>query len=129
MAINNDVYYNAVFIGALEANITGRNESSATATDYLTETQIAEAIALEVDSLIAEDALVSTGGGDASVLASDTSTHAFNTQQRSQLLGACTRAILSGRRNSSTTQSFYATVAAAIKALWTEGLLKLTNAA
>ena len=129
MAINNDAYYNAAFAGALEGIVEGRTISSATATDYATPVNAAEAFALEIDSLIVEDALVATGAGDASCLAGSTSTIVFNGRYRPMLLQACARAYFSGRNYSDAVVADYAVAAAAVKAVWTQGLTKLTNAA
>lgn len=129
MAINNDAYYNAAFMGALEGILEGRTITSSTATDYATQVNAADAFAQEIDSLIAEDALVSTGGGDASCLAGSTSTIVFNGRYRPMLMQACSRAYFAGRNFTDAVVADYAAAAAAVKAAWTQGLTKLTNAA
>jgi hypothetical protein len=129
MAINNDAIYNAAFIGALAGMVQGRGVKSATATDYATEVNAAEAYALKVDSLIAEDATIATGGGDASYLAGSTSTIVYNGRTKGLLMKALSQSAWVERASVSTTQSDYATIAAAVVALYTEALTKLTNAA
>ena len=129
MAILNDAYYNAAFTGALAGMFSGRSIKSATATDYSVQVNAAEAFALEVDSLIPEDALVSTGAGDASYLAGSTSTIVSNGRARPALLLQISKAVFEGRNSSDIVPADYATIAGAVKAAWTQGLTKLTNAA
>jgi len=127
MANNNNIYYNAAYCGFIEGALAGRNPTSSTATDYLDLTQAAQAFAQRVDSLIAEDALVSTGGGDPSQLAITTNTIAADEQWRAGLLQSVCRGIIAGRYPTSEVAGDYATPAAAAKAVWTEGLLLLVT--
>lgn len=129
MAINNDAYYNAAFIGALAGIQAGRSVTSSTASTYAAAVNAAEAYAVELDSLIAEDARVSTGGGDASCLAGSTSTIVFNGRYLPMMLQELSRAAFSERAYSDIVSADYATLAGAVKAEWTQGLTKLTNAA
>lgn len=129
MTINNDIYYNAALVGALAGALGGRAFSSATAADYATQVNAAEAFALELDSLIAEDALVTTGAGDASQLAITTSTIASNEQFRAGMLQELSRSQFDGRNIIDAVQADYASSAAAVKAAWTQGITKITNAA
>ena len=127
MANNNNIYYNAAYCGFIQGALQGRNPTSSTATDYLDLTQAAQAFAQRVDSLIAESALVSTGGGDPTQLAITTNTIAANEQWRAGLLQAVCAGIIAGRYPVSETSADYATPAAAAKACWTEALLLLVT--
>lgn len=129
MAINNDAVYNAALIGALGGMLGGRDFDSSTATDYATQVNAAEAFALQLDSLIAENASISTGGGNASMLAPTTSTIVYTQAIYQQLVQALSRAHFEGRAYSSATQAFYTSAAAAVFAALTQALTKLTNAA
>lgn len=128
MANNNNCYYNAAYIGFIKGSLLGRRETSATAADYLALTQRAQAFAQEVDSLIAEDALVSTGGGNPTMLV-DTASNTIqsNTQFRPGLLQAICEAQIAGRNPTSTTAADYAVDAAACKAAFTEALLLIVS--
>lgn len=126
MAILNNIYYNAAFQGAMEGILTGRDFTSSTAADYASAVNAAEAYALQVDSIIVFDALVTTGASNTQ-LAITTNTIAANEQHRAGLLQALSRAKFSGRRASSTTQADYTDEAAAVKAAWTQGLTKLVT--
>lgn len=125
MANNNNIYYNAAYCGFIQGALQGRNQTSSTATDYLDLTQAAQAFAQRVDSLIAESALVSTGGGDPSQLAITTNTIAANEQWRAALLQSICAGQTAGRYPKSETSADYATPAAAAHAAWVEGLLLL----
>ncbi len=126
MAIINDIYYNSALQGCLEGILTGRDFTSSTAADYATAVNSAEAFALQLDSIIAADALVTTGGA-ATQLAITTNTIAANEQHRAGLLQAISRAKFAGRRPSSATQADYTDEAAAVKGAWTQGLTKLVT--
>jgi hypothetical protein len=126
MAYNNNIYGNAAFCGALEGIMNGRTITSSTATDYATQCNAAAAFASELDSLIAFDALVSTGAG-ITQLAITTNTIAANEQWRAGLLQALSRAYFADRNFTDTTVADYATAAGAVKAVWTQGLTKLVT--
>jgi len=125
MAYLNNIYGNAAFVGAYSAMFDGRSPLSATATDYLPQKTAALAIAVAVDALILFDALVSTGAG-ITQLAITTNTIAANEQFRAGLLQSITYAVFSGRSPASTLAAS-AVTAAAIFAIWTEGLLGLVT--
>jgi len=129
MAINNDIYYNAALLGALAGSLDGRAFTNPLATSYAPEVNAAEAFALELDSLIAEDALVTTGAGDASQLAITTSLIASNEQWRAGLIQALARSQFSGRDIRDVVPADYLTAATAVFAAWTQGITKITNAA
>lgn len=126
MAILNNIYYNAAFSGAMEGILANRAFTSSTAANYATAVNAAEAYALKLDSLIAFDALVTTGASNTQ-LAITTNTIAANEQWRAGLLQALSRAQFWGRSISSTTQAEYAEEAAAVVAAWTQGLTKLVT--
>lgn len=136
MALLNNIYYNAAYIGFIEGAIEGRGiypninaagaDISAIAGTYLTLTQAAQAFATEVDSLIPFDALVSTGASNTQ-LAVTTNTIAANEQWRAGLLRSICRAALAGRYGLDAVAVDYAGLAAACKAAWTEGLLLLVT--
>lgn len=127
MANNNNIYYNAAYTGFIEGALSGRGVASSTATDYLDLTQAAQAFAVKVDSLIVEDALVSTGGGNPSQLAITTNTIAADEQWRAGLLQSICRGVISGRYPVSETAATYATLAAIVVAIFTEGKLLLVT--
>lgn len=128
MANNNNIYYNAAFCGFIGGALQGRGIKSApVAADYLDLTQAAQAFAQRVDSLIAESALVSTGGGDPSQLAITTNTIAADEQWRASLLEKVCMGIIAGRYPKSEVSADYAALATAAKAVWTEGLLLLVT--
>ena len=129
MAINNDAVYNAAFIGALSGMLSGRDFDSSTATDYATQVNAADAFALQLDSLIAENASISTGGGNASMVAPTTSAIVFTQSAYMHAISQLSCAQFNGRAASSATQSFYTTAAAAVNAALTQALTKITNAA
>lgn len=126
MALLNDIYFNAAFCGALEGILEGRDFLSSTATDYATQCNAANAFATELDSLIAFDALVTTGASNTQ-LAITTNTIAANEQWRAGLLQAISRAKFAGRNLTDSTVLNYADEAAAVKAAWTQGLTKLVT--
>lgn len=126
MAIQNNIYYNAAYVGFLEGSLEGRPQTSSTATDYLALTQSAQAYALQVDSLIAFDALVTTGASNTQ-LAITTNTIAANEQWRAGLLQALARAQIAGRFRLDSVQADWAALAAIVKAQWTEALLLLVT--
>lgn len=127
MALANDIYYNAAYCGFIKGALSGRAQTSTTAADYLDLTQAAAAFATEVDSLIAEDALVTTGGGTPTQLAITTNTIAANEQWRAGLLQAICEGLIGGRYPASEVAADYAAIAAQVKAIWTEGLLLLVT--
>lgn len=129
MAILNDCVYNAAFTGALAGALSGRPFDSTTAADYATQVNAADAFALQLDSLVAENASLSTGGGNASMVAPTTSTIVFTQTVYVQAVYALAFAQFSGRSISSTTQAGYSGEAAACFAALTQALTKLTNAA
>lgn len=129
MAIVNDLIFNMAFQGALEGMLEGRPFESSTATDYEAQCDAADAYAQEVDSLIAEDATISTGGGDASVLVPTTSAIQANEIFKGGLIRALSRAQFAGRVITNTTAANYASEAAAVKAAYTQAVTHFTNAA
>lgn len=129
MAILNDCVYNAAFTGALAGSLEGRAFTSSTATDYATQVNAADAYALALDALIAENASLSTGGGNASMVAPTTSTIVFTQTVYVQAVYALSRAQFAGRNITSATQANYTDEAAAVFAALTQALTKLTNAA
>ena len=128
MAILNDIYYNAALVGALSGALDGRAFSNPLAPSYAPEVNAAVAFATQLDSLIAEDALVTTGGGDASQLAITTSTIASNEQWRAGMLQELSRSQFSGRDIKDVVPADYATAALAVFAAWTQGIAQITNA-
>lgn len=129
MPILNDLLYNHAVIGAVAGLLDGRPVTSSTAADYATAVNAAEAFALQLDSIIPEDATISTGGGDASQLALSSSANAYNALAKSSLIRELSRSQFSGRFSSSAVQADYSAEAAAVKAAYTQALTKLTNAA
>lgn len=129
MAINNDTLFNACLSGALAGMIAGRGIKSATATDYATEVNAAVAIATEVDSLIAEDGTITTGGGDASSLVITDSATTSACIHKPLMMHAIAKGALEGRGATSATAADYAVIAAAIKACYTQAIAQITNAA
>lgn len=129
MTIANDTLFNAAMSGALSGMLSGRMISSATAADYAGEVNAAVAFATEVDSLIAEDATITTGGGDASSLALGTSAAASAGLHKPLLMHSICKGVWDGRYSKSTTAADYAALAAAVKAIYTEAIAQLTNAA
>lgn len=128
MANNNNIYYNAAYSGFIGGALQGRAiKSSPVAADYLDLTQAAQAFAQRVDSLIAESALVSTGGGDPSQLAITTNTIAANEQWRGALLHDICMGLVAGRYPTSEVAADYANLATAAAAVFTEGLLLLVT--
>ena len=125
MAYLNNIYGNAAYIGFYTGFFSGRSPVSATATDYLPQKTAALALAVAVDALIVFDALVSTGAG-ITQLAITTNTIAANEQWRAGLLKQICFAVASGRAPLSTLAA-PAVLAAAVFAIWTEGLLGLTT--
>lgn len=122
----NNIYGNAAFTGALGGIMQGRPAVSPTATDYAAPVNEANAFASQLDSLIVFDALVSTGAG-ITQLAITTNTIAANEQWRAGLLHDLSQAAFAGRSPTSTTNTDYAAVAAAVKACWTQGLAQLVT--
>lgn len=129
MAIANDCVFNAAFTGALAGALAGRAFTSSTASTYATQVNAAEAFALQLDSLIAENASLSTGGGNASMVAPTTSTIVFTQSVYIQAVYALAFAQFQERNLTSATQADYTEEAAAVFAALTQALTKLTNAA
>lgn len=126
--MNNNVYFNAAFRGFLRGSLSGRNWTSATATDYLSLKNAAVAFATKVDSLIAFDALVTTSNVDPTLLVlPDPVTQATqgNALERAVTLEAICAGMTDGRYTTDTTQADYATIAGACAAAFTEALLGL----
>jgi hypothetical protein len=126
MAITNDIYYNAAFVGALSGMMNGRKISSATQADYGDVADAAEIFALNLDARIAFDALVTTAMA-ATQLAITTNTIAANEQWRAGLLCHLCHAVFAGSYTEDTTSAHYDVLAAAIKECWDEGLTKLVT--
>ena len=124
MAYLNNIYGNAAYTGAIRGMASGRPLKSGTAADYLKMTQAAQAIAIEVDSLIPFDAAVTTGAG-ITQLAITTNTIAAAEQWKAGLLSDIASAAMDGRFPTDTTAADYLAVAQAIVALWTEAVLLL----
>lgn len=135
MANLNNIYFNAAFCGFMCGALEGRSQSSSTAADYLDLTQAAQAFAQKVDSLIPEDALVTTGGGDPSQLdmivnlppPTPDNTIAANEQFRAGVLQSICKGLISGRYPKSETQADYAAIAAVAVAVFTEAKLLLVT--
>lgn len=126
MANNNNIYYNSAYCGFIQGALEGRTpKPSPVAADYLDMTQAAQAFAQRVDSLIAEDATVSAGGGDPAQLAITTATIAANEQHRAGLLKSICHGLVSGRFPTSETAADYAQLATAAAAAFTEAKLLL----
>ncbi len=119
MAYLNNIYGNAAYTGFIKGATDGRQAKSAVATDYAALKAAALAFAVEVDSLITFDALVSTGAG-ITQLAITTNTIAANEQWRAGLLHDLCAGNISGTFPTSVTATDYAQVANAIFAQWTE---------
>ena len=127
MALLNNVYYNAAFMGCIHGALAGRDIKSATAADYLALTQAAQAFATKLDSLIAFDALVTTGASNTMLVDTASNTIQSDTQMRPGLLQAICAGIWDGRRPTSTVQADYAVEAAAAAAAFTEALLLIVS--
>lgn len=136
MVLNNNIYFNAAFRGAfagfLKAVSTSGIGASTTATDYNPLVVAATALATQVDSKIAFDALVSTGASNTQ-LAITTNTIAANEQARAQLLEAICCSVTSGEApvnslnpNSGTAAS-WDQAAKVIFAMWTQALTALVT--
>jgi hypothetical protein len=134
MAINNDLLYNAAICGFIAATVSGRSFTAASITaDGAALVAAAQSFATSVDALIAEDATISTGSGDASALVGSMNTYTSAmvsaAHGKTTLMTECVRSIMSDRYALVGTAGYYATQAAAVAALYTAGIAALTNAA
>lgn len=129
MAYLNNIYGNAAFNGFYAGMLAGRTyKSGAVAADFTALKTAALAMAADVDALIAESALVSTGGGDPTQLAITTNTIAANEQHRAELLSRLCYGAAQGRYTENATVAGGQTAqAASIVAAWTEGVTGLTT--
>lgn len=129
MAFLNNIYANAAFNGFYAGMLAGRTyKSGAVLGDFASLKTAALAMAADVDALIAESALVSTGGGDPSQLAITTNTIAANEQHRAQLLHDLCFGAAMGRYTENATVAGGQTVqAAGIVAAWNQGITGLTT--
>ena len=129
MAINNDIYYNAVLTGYFSGLLAGRDLSSLSAGAITAAKTEAAALALEVDALIPEDATVTTGGGDASQLGNAALlTDIISAEQwKGTLLWGIAQAAGAGRYAASGTTP-PASLAAAIAAAFNSAKTSITNA-
>lgn len=127
MAINNNCLYNAALIGFLQGVLSGAWQSKTTATDYAAVKNAAVVFATKVDSLIAFDALITTGGSNTMLVDTASNTIQSNTQMRPALLQAISSAVMDGRYTEDATAADYANIAAAVVAAYTEGLLGLVS--
>jgi hypothetical protein len=128
MANNNNCLYNAAYMGFIEGALAGRKISSATAGSYLKLTQAAQAFAKQVDSNIAEDGLITTGGGSPAMLVdTGSNTVQSDTQMRPQLLRSVCAGVMTGSYTEDSTQADYTSLAAACAASYTEALLLLVS--
>lgn len=125
MANLNNIYANAAYVGCFAGFFAGRSPSNAVATSYLDQKTAAGKIATAIDALIPFDALVTTGASNTQ-LAQTTNTITANEQFRANLLQQLCFAAMEGR-SPLAAQAASATLAAAIVAAWTEGLLGLTT--
>ena len=127
MAYLNNIYGNAAFVGCFAAMLHGRSPISAVSGDYAALTAAAVAQAIDVDALIAFDALVTTGAG-ITQLAITTNTIAANEQFRAGLLQAICYATHAGKMiTNATTAGGQTTLAAAIFAAWTNAVAALVT--
>lgn len=130
MAIINDLLYNAALCGFISGCVDGRVFTTAAVTaDGAEILAAAQSFATSVDALIAEDATITTGTGDASQLAPSTSAIASATQWKGALMFSIAKSITDGRYALDATAGFYATPAAAVAALYTATVGGITNAA
>lgn len=119
MAYLNNIYGNAAYTGFIKGALSGRQITSPTAADYLTLKTAALAFAVEVDSKIAFDALVTTGSA-ITQLAITTNVIAANEQWRAGLLHDLCAAVIDDRYTLDAVSADYNTLASAVFAAWTE---------
>lgn len=128
MAINNDILYNAALVGFMSGLLGGRDVRTLSAGAITSINSQAVTFATAVDALIAEDATITTGGGDASQLLPTTSDIASATLAKANLLTELCKAAVEGR-NAPAAAAQPSTVPAAIVAAYTAFIASLTNAA
>ena len=127
MAYLNNIYGNACYTGFLAGMLAGRNITNATAASYLGICTAAKALAVDVDALIAFDALVTTGAG-ITQLAITTNTIAADEQWRAGMLHDICMATSWGQfQDDAAVAGAQTTRAAAIHAAWVEGLTLLVT--
>lgn len=126
MAYLNNIYGNAAYVGFFTGMCKARSIlKSQTATDYLALKASAVAMAIDVDALIAFDALVTTGSA-ITQLAITTNTIAANEQWRASLLqNLCEAEAYAQYTLDATVAGNFTANAAAVFAAWTEALLGL----
>jgi hypothetical protein len=123
----NNIYGNAAFVGCFSGMLHGKSIKSATSADYSAARAAAAAMAVDIDALIAFDALVTTG---ASITQLDptTNTIAANEQWRAGLLQQICYAVHAGKYTESAAVAGGQTaLAAAIFAAWTQALTSLVT--
>jgi len=119
MAYLNNIYGNAAYVGCFAAMLHARSPISAVSGDYTAIKTAALAQAVDIDALIAFDALVTTGAG-ITQLAITTNTIAADEQWRAGALQALCYATHAGKLTTDATVAGGQTVlAAAIFAAWT----------
>lgn len=127
MAYLNNIYGNAAFVGCLAGMLSGKEIRSSTAADYNAICAAAIAMAIDVDALIAFDALVTTGAA-ITQLAITTNVIAADEQWRAGLLQAIAQAVTHSRYTLSASVAGAQTVsAAAIHACWTTAVALLVT--
>jgi len=112
MAVHNQILLNAAVGGALGGLFSQRKNTDPTAADYVSQKNVAAAIANAVDQAIPADAAIITPIDQ-------------YTEARAQLLQSLVAAYFDNSYPQSTDQAFYATAAAAIVAQYAEGSLAL----
>ena len=123
MALNNNILYNAAFAAAMKASLSGRLQTSAVALSYAPLVAACQAFATEVDSQIAFDASITTGSGTPTVLAMSVANTISAPQfAKPRLLENIVAGVLDGRPLTDTTAADYLALAAAVAAIYTEGL-------
>jgi hypothetical protein len=126
---NNNIYGNAAFAGMLEGIVEGRagtptNPAAASVTAAMV--TAARAFAVEFDSLVSNDAQVTTGAA-VTQLAITTNTIAANEQWKAGLLQSLCRAYWKDRFTTDPTSADYANAANSILASWLLGGVQLTT--
>ena len=124
MANNNNLLFNAALNGALAGMNATRSPTSGTAGDYAVTVNAAKQFAVEVDSLIANDGLISGGGGV--TLAASTAAITDAVCSKGGLLLAICTGLWIGKTAQSVTATDYAVIAAAAVAMYTQCIAQQT---
>jgi len=127
MAIANNCYFNAAYLGFIAGAMAGRTPPL-TAEDSEALTTNAAAFATEVDSKIPFDALVTTANNDPTMLV-DTASHTIqsDTILRPMALQTICAATMQGKFPTSSTAADYSDAADRVAALFTETVENLVS--